>query len=158
MSLKDFEFLKILQKDGNNSLFKVKNKRDGQIYMLKNIKFHSLNRKEKHNKINELKILTSLRHPNIIEFKNAFFDESSNSLNIVMEFPSNDNLNIKIQYAISNQMYMEECIIWNILYQILEGLNYAHNNGIIHNNLNTKNVYLSTFKLAKIINFGEIIY
>ena len=72
-----------------------------------------------------------------------------------MEFPTNGNLQNKIQFAIDNKMYMEECIIWNILTQILQGLNYAHNNGVIHKNLNSKNIYLSKFRLAKIINFGE---
>ena len=158
MSLNDYEFLKVLQNEDNNSLLKVKNKKDGQIYMLKNIRFKLLNEQEKKNSINELKILTSLRHPNIIEFKNAFFDEPSNSLNILMEFPTNENLNNKIQYAIENQMYMEECIIWNILTQILHGLKYIHNKGIIHQNLNSKNVYLTKFRLAKIINIGENTY
>ena len=155
MSLNDFDLLQQLENEEKYLLLKVKNKKDGHIYLLKNIQLKSINLKEKKNMINEIKILNSLRHPNIIGFKNVFLDKPSNSFNILMEFPTNGNLENKIQYAINYKMYIEEAIIWNILTQILEGLVYAHKKGIIHKNLKSKNIYLTKFRLAKIINFGE---
>ena len=46
----------------------------------------SLKSKEKENALNEVRILASIDHPNIISYKNTFFDEISNSLCVVMEY------------------------------------------------------------------------
>ena len=154
MSLNDFEFIKIYEKKNNCSFLKVKSKKNGKFYLLKNTQFQSLTIKEKNDVINEFKLIISLKHPNIIKIINAFYDKPSNSFNILMEFPNNGNLIDKIEFAKKNNMYMEESIIWNVLTQILIVLNYAHKKGIIHKNLKTKYIYLTKYRLIKIINFG----
>lgn len=45
-----------------------------------------LTEKEKENALNEVRILASIEHPNIVGYKEAFFEESSQTLCIVMEF------------------------------------------------------------------------
>jgi NIMA (never in mitosis gene a)-related kinase 1/4/5 len=40
----------------------------------------NLNDKEKENAINEVRILASIKHPNVISYKEAFFDEPSSTL------------------------------------------------------------------------------
>jgi NIMA (never in mitosis gene a)-related kinase len=44
-----------------------------------------LSDKEKENAINEVRILASIKHPNIISYKESFIDQASQSLCIVME-------------------------------------------------------------------------
>jgi len=39
-----------------------------------------LSEKEKENALNEVRILASINHPNIIQYKEAFLDDSSSSL------------------------------------------------------------------------------
>ena len=51
-----------------------------------------LKEKEKINALNEVRILASINHPNIIAYKDAFFDEKSNSLCIVIEFADKGDL------------------------------------------------------------------
>ncbi len=46
---------------------------------------HKLSSREKENALNEVRILASINHPNIIGYKEAFFDDASNCLCIVME-------------------------------------------------------------------------
>lgn len=153
MSLNDFEILQKLGNEEKSSILKVKRKKDGLIYILKTVKLQSLDKSEKQSSINEIKIVSSLSHPNINEFKEAFFDKFSKSLNIIFEFPHNGNLSNKINYAIKNGMYMEECIIWDVLVQILNGVNYLHKKGIIHRNLKSKNILLNNQRLVKISDF-----
>ena len=153
MSLNDFEIIQNIGNEEKSSIFKVKRKKDGLFYSLKNIKFQTLEKNEKENAINEIKLLSTLKHPNIIEFRKAFFDKPSNSLNLIFEFPNNGNLLNKINYAIKNNMHMEECIIWNVLTQMLHGLNYLHKKGIIHRNLTSKNIFLTKLRLVKITDF-----
>jgi NIMA (never in mitosis gene a)-related kinase len=47
---------------------------------LKKVKLHHLSDKEKENTLNEVRILASIRHPNIVAYKEAFIDEASQSL------------------------------------------------------------------------------
>jgi NIMA (never in mitosis gene a)-related kinase len=39
-----------------------------------------LSEKERENSLNEVRILASIRHPNVISYKEAFIDEPSNTL------------------------------------------------------------------------------
>jgi len=58
----------------------VQRQQDSQFYALKQVKVGELSRKEKDNALNEIRILASIRHPNIISYKEAFVDEPSESL------------------------------------------------------------------------------
>jgi len=41
--------------------------------------------KEKDNAVNEVRILASINHPNVIGFKEGFFEDTTNCLCIIME-------------------------------------------------------------------------
>ena len=51
-----------------------------------------LTSKEKENALNEVRILASFNHPNIASYKEAFFEENTNCLCIVMEYCDNGDL------------------------------------------------------------------
>ncbi len=55
------------------------------VYAMKKVKLQKLSSKEKENALNEVRILASINHPNVIGYKEAFFDDSNNCLCIVME-------------------------------------------------------------------------
>ena len=67
--------------DGSySSVYKVKRTEDGQIYALKKVKIQNLSDREKENALNEVRILASIKNPFVAAYKQAFFDEPSNSL------------------------------------------------------------------------------
>lgn len=57
----------------------------------------NLSEKEKENALNEVRILASIDHPNIVSYKNAFIDEVSSSLCIIMEYAEEGDLYQKIE-------------------------------------------------------------
>ncbi len=61
-------------------MFKVRRPDDGKEYALKKVKMEHLSEKERENAINEVRILASIKHPNVIQYKEAFIDEQSKSL------------------------------------------------------------------------------
>ena len=71
-------------------------KSDGQLYALKKVKLGALKQKEKENALNEVRILASVNHPNIIAYKEAFIDEPTNTVCIVMELAERGDLLKKI--------------------------------------------------------------
>ena len=56
----------------------------------------NLSTKEKENALNEVRILASINNPKIIAYKEAFFEDSSSSLCLVMEFADDGDLYQKI--------------------------------------------------------------
>ena len=52
----------------------------------------SLNEKEKQNALNEVRLLASVKHPNIVQYKESFIDESSQTLCLVMEYADGGDL------------------------------------------------------------------
>jgi NIMA (never in mitosis gene a)-related kinase len=60
-------------------------KSDNAVYAMKKVKMQKLSSKEKENALNEVRILASINHPNVIGYKEAFFEDSTNCLCIVME-------------------------------------------------------------------------
>ena len=68
-----------------SKVYKVQRKHDDQLYALKMVQLKNLSAKEKENAINEVRILASIKHPNIISYKEAFIDKNTDSLCIVME-------------------------------------------------------------------------
>lgn len=68
-----------------SSVWKVRRKSDGIEYALKKVKMGNLSQKEKENALNEVRILASIEHENIIQYKESFIDDTSMSLCLVME-------------------------------------------------------------------------
>ena len=82
----DFEKIKELGKGSFGSVYLVRRKEDHKIYALKTVYLQKLNKKEQQNSVNEVRILASVNHPNIIGYKEAFFDDETKTLNIIMEY------------------------------------------------------------------------
>lgn len=59
---------------------------------MKKVKMGKLTDKEKQSALNEVRILASIQHPNVIGYKDAFFEGLSGSLCIIMEMADNGDL------------------------------------------------------------------
>ena len=94
--LSDFAIIRKLGDGAYSSVFKVKKNDDSEYYALKKVNMASLTDKEKENALNEIRILASIDHPNVIGYKDAFIDEPSSSLCLVMEYADNGDVFQKI--------------------------------------------------------------
>jgi serine/threonine protein kinase len=46
------------------------------LYALKKVKIHEMNEKDRDNAINEVRILASIQHPNVVSYRDAFVDNN----------------------------------------------------------------------------------
>lgn len=58
----------------------MQRKVDKKYYALKKVRIDYLSEKERTNAINEVRILASVRDPNVISYKEVFVDKNYNSL------------------------------------------------------------------------------
>lgn len=63
-----------------SQVYKVKRIADNQVYALKKVRLGNLSEKEKENAINEVRILASIKHKNVISYKEAFIEPNTQSL------------------------------------------------------------------------------
>ena len=108
MSLNDFIIQEKIGEGAYSSVHKIKKKSDGKIYALKKVRMHNLKDKEKENALNEVRILASIEHPNIISYKDAFFDEMSGCLCIIMDYAEHGDLQKIIDACIKSRKYLPE--------------------------------------------------
>jgi NIMA (never in mitosis gene a)-related kinase len=150
MSLSDFEIGKELGKGAFGSVWIVKRKADGKSYAMKRVKISQLDTRERENALNEVRILASLQHNNIIGYKEAFYDEDTKTLNIVLEFADDGDLESKIRKNKAIRGKFSENEIWSYLIQIITGLKYLHENKIMHRDIKCANIFLGKNGVIKL--------
>jgi NIMA (never in mitosis gene a)-related kinase 1/4/5 len=137
MSLSQFDVLGKLGEGAFATVFKVRRKSDNQIYALKKVKFGPLSAKEKENALNEVRILASFEHPNIVAYKEAFFDEGT-CLCIITEFAEGGDILGKIESHKKMRTRFTEQEIWDALIQICYGLLSLHQKNILHRDIKVR--------------------
>lgn len=148
--IKDFQILSKLGEGAYSVVYKVKRLTDGKEYALKRVKLLNLNEKEKENALNEIRILASIRNPNVIGYKEAFWENKSNSLCIIMEYANDGDIYQKITYHKKKGVYVDEKEIWNVLIQMIRGMKSLHDLNIYHRDLKSANVFICKDKTVKI--------
>lgn len=151
MSLKDFEIIQKLGEGAFSNVFKVRNKKSGEILALKKVRLGNLGAREKENALNEVRILASISHEGIVAYKEAFIDEESRTLCVAMEFAEGGDLLMKINKHKQQRSFFEEDEIWNCLLQVTMGLKALHDMKIMHRDLKCANIFITkdgNYKLA----------
>ena len=141
-SIHDFKKEKVLGKGSFGSVYLVRRRQDNKIYALKTVILEKLNKKEQENSVNEVRILASVNHPNVIGYKEAFWDEKGSSLNIVMEYADDGDLESKIVQMRKEGGMFNESLIWSYSIQMIEGLKALHDKKIMHRDIKSANIFL----------------
>jgi len=151
MSLKDFDIIKELGKGAFASVSLVRRIKDSKTYAMKIVKITQMSSKEKENALNEVRLLASVSHVNIIGYRESFFDENTKSLIIIMEYADDGDLEGKIKRHIKNQTNFSENEIWKYFIQLTQGIKALHDNKIMHRDLKSANIFMmkdGTIKLG----------
>ena len=99
----------------------------------------------------ECRLLSKLRHPNIVQFLGVFFEDGAQTPVLVMEFlPTN------LTSCIERYGVFPDEINYSILHDVALGLLYLHNQtpSIVHRDLSANNVLLTPNMTAKISDLG----
>ena len=145
-----FEIIEKLGDGAYSVVYKVKRKEDSNIYALKKVKLKGLTDKEKQNALNEVRILASVKSPFVISYKEAFIEEETETLCIVMEYADKGDLYQKIVHLKKVGCLIDEIDAWKIFIQMTRGLKSLHDLKILHRDLKSANIFLFSDGTAKI--------
>lgn len=143
--LKEFRVKNLLGKGAFGDVYKVERVRDNATYALKKINIASMDKREVTDTLNEIRFLASIRHPNVIGFLEAFLNERSLEICVVMEFADGGDLAGKVEKHKVAKRHMDENLIWAYLLQLCDGVQALHQKRIIHRGACVSAVLLFTY-------------
>lgn len=136
----------------------VLSKASGRSYVMKEMCTGSWDEKEKEQSMNEVNILASCNHVNIVRYAGAYIVQKSlpsERILIIMEFADAGDLSMLIKrQKDSAKQFLPEADILSWFVQIAFGLQYIHKKNILHRDLKTQNIFLTSQSLIKIGDFG----
>ncbi|KAJ3383992.1 hypothetical protein HDU92_003815 [Lobulomyces angularis] len=164
----EFEEIAVLGKGGFGTVYQSKNKLDDQEYAIKKVYLNTTKNDKKI--IREVKLFAKIAsNKNVVRYYNAWIEElnrKDETKSVKKKIKKNAILYIQMQLCSCPdlrqwmEMRKEVCYQKNfeILKQILEGLNHIHEHSIIHRDLSPENIFvdypvilLGDFGLAKSI-------
>lgn len=145
-----YEIIRLLGEGGMGNVYLVKDFVENRTVALKLIKDKFFSNKAIDRFKNEFKLVSQMKHPNIIKVYDLDVYKETDTYFFTMEFVEGQNLTT----AFPELSYKEKL---EILLQIARGLNYIHNRHIIHFDIKTDNIFLikekNSYK-AKVMDFG----
>jgi len=97
---------------------------------------------------NEAHVIARLNHENIVHVYDIEY--LYKTIFIVMEYLEG----VSLEYVLENMPRMPFSTVLEILIQVCRGLAYAHDNGIVHQDIKPANIFLQSGNKAKIVDFG----
>jgi NIMA (never in mitosis gene a)-related kinase len=104
--------------------------------------------------LNEIRILSSINNPYIVQYHESFIDRTQSQLWVVMELMEGGDLAQLIEQNEKLNKNPSEKLVWTFFIQALLALKALHSLNIIHRDLKPGNVYLSADK--KSIRLGDM--
>ena len=152
--MKKYEVIGLIGNERNGRIYKIIRKSDKEMLLWKELRLELITGNEKRLIENEINILRELNHPNIVKQCETFMDDTGLKLNIVMEYCEKGDLDKLILQNKNNKNIIDEQLIWDILIQALNALNYMHNEKkILHNDIKPRNIFLDKNYNIKLGNF-----
>ena len=159
MPINDFTIIKQLGSGAFSTVSLVTRKQDQKIYALKCVQISKLSPIERQNSLNEIRLLASINHKNVISYKESFYNEENHTLNIILEYADDGDLQTKIITKKKFACFFEEKTIWSIFIQMVKGLNELHKRKIIHRDLKSANIFLMKNGICKLgdLNVAKVV-
>ncbi|TRY63781.1 hypothetical protein TCAL_07160 [Tigriopus californicus] len=153
-----YERCRILGSGTFGEAWLVRSIQSNRQYVVKELKMTSdSSDKDRNAAFNEVHIIQRCSHVNIIRYKEFYTSLSASGvplISIVMEYADGGDLGQLIKKHRLEKQFLEEGCVKNYLVQITFALHYLHKNNILHRDLKTQNIFLTSTKLIKVGDFG----
>ncbi|KAM7223293.1 hypothetical protein V8F06_001170 [Rhypophila decipiens] len=146
--LKDYRLGDCIGKGAFGSVYKAFNWGTGEAVAVKQIKLVDVPKSELRMIEAEIDLLKNLHHDNIVKY--IGFVKSADCLNIILEYCENGSLH-SICKAYGK---FPENLVGVYMTQVLQGLQYLHDQGVIHRDIKGANILTTKDGTVKLADFG----
>ena len=149
--MENYEFLGNIGQGMSGKVYKARHKKENRFYAIKKLNFNEISEKERIAIQDEVNLLKQLKHPNIVTYKDSFFD-TENCLNIVTVFCEMGDMYTKIHKQKGEYFPEEQILLW--IAQLCLALSYVHDKQILHRDIKTQNIFIQNEHTIRIGDFG----
>ncbi|XP_064160519.1 serine/threonine-protein kinase Nek4 isoform X2 [Anguilla rostrata] len=120
-------------------------------YVIKKLNLTTSSRRERRAAEQEAQLLSQLRHPNIVTYRESWEGEDRR-LYIVMRFCEGGDLYQRLKQQKGELLPERQVVEWFV--QISMALQYLHEKRILHRDLKTQNIFLTKTNIIKVGDLG----
>ncbi|KAF2490767.1 hypothetical protein BU16DRAFT_469385 [Lophium mytilinum] len=146
--LKDYQLGDCLGKGAFGSVYRALNWGTGETVAVKQVRMENLPKSELKTIMIEIDLLKNLNHPNIVKYHG--FVKATDALYIILEYCENGSLHS----ICKNFGKFPENLVALYMSQVLHGLLYLHEQGVIHRDIKGANILTTKEGLVKLADFG----
>ncbi|XP_030851438.1 serine/threonine-protein kinase Nek8 [Strongylocentrotus purpuratus] len=149
--MEQYEKIKVVGRGAFGTVYLCRRLHDMKLIIIKQIPVEQMTKDERQSALNEVKVLSMLDHPNIIEYYENFLEDKA--LMIVMEYAEGGTVFEYLQQR--GNALIEEDEVLRLMAQILLSMKHVHSKQILHRDLKTQNILLNRdCDVIKIGDFG----
>ena len=151
-NISKYQIIDTLGKGSFGSAYKVIDKDNNKIYVIKQISLKNSTKKEIESIKNEAKILSSINSEYVVKYFDSFIE--NDYFNIVMEYCNGLDLRKLINSYKENNKFIEKEKIYHFIDGLCQGIQELHKKKLIHRDLKPENIFLTGNYKIKIGDFG----
>jgi len=125
---------------------------ENKLYVMKTIDMSSMDKKQRRDAINEVRVLSFLKHPYIVSYRESFSE--NNTLAIVMDYADGGDLYQRIGATRKAGQTLGERPILRWFTEASLALKYMHDKHVLHRDLKSQNLFLTSSDRMRIGDFG----
>ncbi|KAK4046298.1 Protein kinase of the Mitotic Exit Network [Microbotryomycetes sp. JL201] len=146
--LHNYRFGEKLGQGSFGSVYRALNWLTGETVALKQVSLHNMRKQDLPEIMSEIDLLKKLDHPNIVQYRG--FVKTPEHLYIILEYCENGSL----QHITKKFGHFPESLVALYILQVLQGLVYLHEQGVIHRDIKASNILATKEGSIKLADFG----
>ncbi|XP_053577005.1 serine/threonine-protein kinase Nek4 isoform X2 [Bombina bombina] len=147
----DYCFIRAVGKGSYGEVCLARHRKEGKQYVIKKLNLQNAPRRERKAAEQEAQLLSRLKHPNIVAYKESWEGEDG-LLYIVMGYCEGGDLYHKLKEQKGKLLAESQVVDWFV--QIAMALQYLHEEHIMHRDLKTQNIFLTRSNIIKVGDLG----
>ena len=157
LTAEHYAMLEQLAHGAYGQVFRASRASDGVVCCVKKVLLNGLSAQEVKDSKNEVAVLRSVSHRNVIRYLDSFVQ--AGSLHIVTELAVHGDLSQLINRHGTAARWIPEATIWDMFIQTCQGLRHLHLHKILHRDLKPQNIFLAEHGAIKIgdLGFGRML-